>query len=76
VLVSDNGASGEGGPNGSVNENKFFNGVPDDIDRPVRRRAPGACPGDTGHLRSVLPSKALAPTLSRGELRIPRRNGG
>ncbi len=27
VLVSDNGASGEGGPNGSVNENKFFNGV-------------------------------------------------
>ena len=32
VLVSDNGASGEGGPNGSVNENKFFNGVPDNIE--------------------------------------------
>ncbi|MBV9001072.1 MAG: sulfatase-like hydrolase/transferase, partial [Solirubrobacterales bacterium] len=32
VLVSDNGASGEGGPNGSVNENKLFNGVPDDIE--------------------------------------------
>ncbi|MEV7507193.1 arylsulfatase [Streptomyces sp. NPDC090085] len=31
VVVSDNGASGEGGPNGSVNENKFFNNVPDDI---------------------------------------------
>jgi arylsulfatase len=31
VFVSDNGASGEGGPNGSVNENKFFNGIPDDI---------------------------------------------
>src|SRR3954471_5909228 len=29
VLVSDNGASGEGGPNGSVNENKFFNGIAD-----------------------------------------------
>ena len=29
VVVSDNGASGEGGPNGSVNENKFFNGLPD-----------------------------------------------
>ncbi len=29
VLVSDNGASGEGGPNGSVNENRFFNGMPD-----------------------------------------------
>jgi arylsulfatase len=32
VLVSDNGASGEGGPNGSVNENKLFNGVPDNIE--------------------------------------------
>jgi arylsulfatase len=28
---ADNGASGEGSPNGSVNENKFFNGWPDDI---------------------------------------------
>ena len=27
VLVSDNGASGEGGPNGSVNENKYFNAI-------------------------------------------------
>jgi arylsulfatase A-like enzyme len=32
IVVSDNGASGEGGPNGSVNENKFFNGVPDDLE--------------------------------------------
>ncbi len=31
ILVSDNGASGEGGPNGSVNENKLFNGIPDDL---------------------------------------------
>jgi len=31
VLVSDNGASGEGGPDGSVNENKFFNGIPEDL---------------------------------------------
>ena len=31
VLVSDNGASGEGGPNGSVNEMKFANGIPDTI---------------------------------------------
>src|SRR3954451_18967413 len=32
IVVSDNGASGEGGPNGSVNEMKFINGIPDDID--------------------------------------------
>jgi arylsulfatase A-like enzyme len=31
-LVSDNGASGEGGPNGSVNEMKITNGMPDNIE--------------------------------------------
>ena len=31
ILVSDNGASGEGGPNGSVNENKMANGIADDM---------------------------------------------
>ncbi len=30
MLISDNGASSEGGPTGSTNENKFFN-VPDDL---------------------------------------------
>ena len=29
IYAADNGASGEGSPNGSVNENKFFNGYPD-----------------------------------------------
>ena len=32
VIVSDNGASGEGGPNGSVNEMKIANGLPDEIE--------------------------------------------
>jgi arylsulfatase len=36
VVVSDNGASGEGGPNGSVNENKLFNGIPDDLEENLR----------------------------------------
>jgi arylsulfatase len=31
MLVSDNGASAEGGPTGSVNEGKFFNNVPDNL---------------------------------------------
>jgi arylsulfatase A-like enzyme len=31
MLISDNGASAEGGPTGSINENKFFNNVPDDL---------------------------------------------
>ncbi|WP_134322123.1 arylsulfatase [Cumulibacter soli] len=29
---ADNGASGEGSTSGSVNENKFFNGFPDDVE--------------------------------------------
>lgn len=29
IYAADNGASGEGSPYGSVNENKFFNGYPD-----------------------------------------------
>jgi arylsulfatase A-like enzyme len=37
VVVSDNGASGEGGPNGSVNENKFFNGLPDSIEENLKQ---------------------------------------
>jgi arylsulfatase A-like enzyme len=37
VVVSDNGASGEGGPDGSFNEQRFFNGVPDDIEQNLVR---------------------------------------
>jgi arylsulfatase len=33
MLVSDNGASAEGGPYGSINENKFFNNVADDLEQ-------------------------------------------
>jgi hypothetical protein len=33
MLISDNGASSEGGPTGSVNEGKFFNNVPDDLEQ-------------------------------------------
>jgi len=32
MLVSDNGASAEGGPTGSVNELRFFNNVPESIE--------------------------------------------
>jgi len=36
LFVSDNGASAEGGPCGSVNENKFFNNVPDSLSENLR----------------------------------------
>jgi len=31
IYAADNGASGEGSPSGSVNENKFFNNYPDEM---------------------------------------------
>ena len=37
VLISDNGASGEGGPNGSFNEWRFFNGLSDTTDLVIPR---------------------------------------
>jgi arylsulfatase len=36
LLVSDNGASGEGGPHGSVNEMKFVNGIDDDLEQNLK----------------------------------------
>jgi arylsulfatase A-like enzyme len=36
MVVSDNGASAEGGPSGSVNENLFFNNVPETLENNLR----------------------------------------
>src|SRR5690606_297734 len=32
MVISDNGASAEGGPHGSINENLFFNNVPETLE--------------------------------------------
>ena len=37
LLISDNGASSEGGPVGSLNEMMFFNGVPESIEENLER---------------------------------------
>ncbi|MEM9215155.1 MAG: sulfatase-like hydrolase/transferase [Cyanobacteria bacterium P01_F01_bin.150] len=39
IALGDNGASGEGGPNGSINENLFFNGIPDNLNTNVNAMA-------------------------------------
>jgi arylsulfatase A-like enzyme len=36
IVTSDNGASGEGGTDGSVNENKFFNSWPDSLEENMK----------------------------------------
>ncbi|MGD2048374.1 MAG: arylsulfatase, partial [Chloroflexota bacterium] len=37
MVISDNGASSEGGPTGSVNENLFFNNVPESLEENLKR---------------------------------------
>jgi arylsulfatase len=46
---ADNGASGEGTPNGSVNENKFFNGYPDDLSENMKYLATLGGPDTYNH---------------------------
>jgi arylsulfatase A-like enzyme len=36
IYAADNGTSGEGSPNGSVNENKFFNSFPDNLEENMK----------------------------------------
>ena len=36
IYAADNGASGEGSPSGSTNENKFFNGFPDSLEENLK----------------------------------------
>ena len=54
MLVSDNGASGEGGPNGSVNENRLFNGMPDDLESALAMLDELGGPQDLQSLRERL----------------------
>jgi len=37
MVISDNGASSEGGPSGSVNENLFFNNVPESLEENLKQ---------------------------------------
>ena len=37
IIMSDNGASAEGGPRGSFNENYFFNGEPESLEENLKR---------------------------------------
>ncbi len=61
---ADNGASGEGSPNGSVNESKFFNAWPDSIERQ---------PGDARQARQrPTPTTTTRPA---GRRRSRRRTG-
>ena len=69
---ADNGASGEGSPNGSVNEGKIFDGYPDDLEQnlhdggPARgRRTPTTTTRPAGPRRSRRPTGCSSATPTR-----------
>ena len=76
VVVSDNGASGEGGPNGSVNENKIFNGIPDDIEREPRDARRPRRPEDLQPLPQRLGDGLQHAVQDVEALRVQRRHVG
>jgi arylsulfatase A-like enzyme len=49
VATSDNGSSAEGGPNGTFNENKFFNGVADTVESNLPRLHELGTPSSYNH---------------------------
>ena len=49
LYAADNGTSGEGTPNGSVNENKFFNNYPDDLAENMKMMDKLGGPDTYGH---------------------------
>ncbi|MCB0829122.1 MAG: arylsulfatase [Solirubrobacterales bacterium] len=49
VAVSDNGASGEGGPNGSFNEWRFFNGIADTAEETLKHIDELGTPASNNH---------------------------
>ena len=49
ILVSDNGASGEGGYYGSFNENLVFNGIPDSVEQNLKHLDDLGGPHSYGH---------------------------
>lgn len=49
LYAADNGASGEGSPNGSINENKFFNNYPDDLAENMKLLDKLGSPDTYGH---------------------------
>ena len=76
ILVSDNGASGEGGPNGSVNENKFANGIPDDIAAEPRDARRARRPEDLQPLPQRLGDGVQHAVQDVEALRVQRRHVG
>ena len=70
---ADNGASGEGSPNGSVNEGKFFNGYPDNMEDNLPMIDRLGTPGHLQPLPDGLGGGVLDAVPDVQALRVPGR---
>ena len=61
LYAADNGASGEGSPNGSVNENKFFNGYPDELSENMKLHRQAGGPDTYEHYPTGWAAATSAP---------------
>jgi len=61
MYAADNGASGEGSENGTVNENKFFNGWPDSIEENMKYIDELGGPNTYGHFPTGWATATSAP---------------
>ena len=61
LYAADNGASGEGSPNGTVNENKFFNSYPDELSENMKLLDKLGSPDTYGHYPTGWATATSAP---------------
>ena len=74
IYAADNGASGEGSPNGSVNEGKFFNGFPDTIEENLKYLDVLGTPDDLQPLPDRMGGRVLDAVPDVQALRLPGRH--
>ena len=73
MMVSDNGASAEGGPTGTTNELQFFNNAPESLEESLAKIDDLGGPATFNHYPWAGPGRQYAvPPLEAGNL--PRRN--
>ena len=62
MVLSDNGASSEGGPEGSINENMFFNNVTESLEENLAALEITLAPEELAELERLFPVGAAAGT--------------
>ena len=73
MYAADNGASGEGSPDGTVNENKFFNAYPEDLEQNMSMLDQLGSPDDLQPLPDRVGDRVLDAVQDVQALHLPGR---